>query len=103
MLLIISVYDLCIQLVPLQKYPIFIYPLKEFKGDRSHFRYTAMSYVSLKNNYDNYAKVDDLNWEGGTYWTISDGRKFYYNKLHKQNGIIAENLLITNSEFSKHF
>lgn len=60
-------------------------------------------YYYIKNNYDNYAKVDDLNWQGGTYWTTNDGREFYYNKIHKQNGIIAEDLLITNSEFSKHF
>ena len=34
---------------------------------------------------------------------MSDGRELFYNKNLKQNGIISEDLLITNLEFSKHF
>ncbi len=64
---------------------------------------TTLIYHYIKNNYKNYAKIDDLNWEGGTYWTVNDGRVFYYNKAQKQDGSIIENLLITNSEFSKYF
>ena len=60
-------------------------------------------YYYVKKNYAKYAKVSDLNWKGGTYWTMSDGRELFYNKNLKQNGIISEDLLITNLEFSKHF